>query len=118
MARLQPDSNRLAGKRFAFIFVPLVLATTVISQPIHLRPPIVRPLRSILRAVTPPYWSIFLSKLASHQGLKVNIAVIACAAKLSKTKAALRMRFEGTDTYVATDDLTVAVNAAVTLERP
>ena len=28
------------------------------------------------------------------------------------------MRFEGTDTYVATDDLTVAVNAAVTLERP
>ncbi|MCC1492339.1 MoxR family ATPase [Cognatishimia sp. F0-27] len=28
------------------------------------------------------------------------------------------MRFEGTDTYVATDDLTMAVNAAVTLERP
>jgi MoxR-like ATPase len=44
--------------------------------------------------------------------------VIACASQLSKTKAALRMRFEGTDTYVATDDLTVAVNAAVTLERP
>ena len=28
------------------------------------------------------------------------------------------MRFTGTDTYVATDDLTIAVNAAVTLERP
>ena len=28
------------------------------------------------------------------------------------------MRFNGTDSYVATDDLTVAVNAAVTLERP
>lgn len=28
------------------------------------------------------------------------------------------MRFTGTDSYVATDDLTVAVNAAVTLERP
>ena len=28
------------------------------------------------------------------------------------------MRFEGTDNYVATQDLTVAVNAAVTLERP
>ena len=28
------------------------------------------------------------------------------------------MKFEGTDTYVATGDLTVAVNAAVTLERP
>src|ERR671918_1643650 len=28
------------------------------------------------------------------------------------------MRFEGTDTYVATDDLKVAVNAAVTLRRP
>ena len=28
------------------------------------------------------------------------------------------MRFEGTDSYVATDDLQVAVNAAVTLERP
>ncbi|MEL6233433.1 MAG: MoxR family ATPase [Pseudomonadota bacterium] len=28
------------------------------------------------------------------------------------------MRFSGTDDYVATDDLTVAVNAAITLERP
>jgi len=28
------------------------------------------------------------------------------------------MRFQGTDTYVATDDLKIAVNAAVTLERP
>jgi hypothetical protein len=28
------------------------------------------------------------------------------------------MRFEGTDTYVATPDLMLAVNAAVTLERP
>ena len=29
-----------------------------------------------------------------------------------------RMRFEGTDTYIATPDLMLAVNAAVTLERP
>mgnify|MGYP001797887227 CR=1 FL=1 len=28
------------------------------------------------------------------------------------------MRFSGTESYVATDDLTMAVNAAVTLERP
>jgi MoxR-like ATPase len=28
------------------------------------------------------------------------------------------MRFEGTDTYVADDDLKIAVNAAITLERP
>src|ERR1041385_5009371 len=28
------------------------------------------------------------------------------------------MRFEGTKAYVATDDLKVAVNAAITLERP
>ena len=28
------------------------------------------------------------------------------------------MRFDGTDAYVATDDLKVAVNGAVTLERP
>ncbi|MEM7490935.1 MAG: MoxR family ATPase, partial [Pseudomonadota bacterium] len=28
------------------------------------------------------------------------------------------MRFEGTKTYVATDDLRIAVNAAITLERP
>src|SRR6266705_4918073 len=28
------------------------------------------------------------------------------------------MRFEGTDTYVATPDLMLAVNAAITLERP
>jgi hypothetical protein len=27
------------------------------------------------------------------------------------------MRFEGTSAYVATDDLKVAVNAAITLER-
>lgn len=32
--------------------------------------------------------------------------------------AANVMKFTSTDTYVATDDLTVAVNAAVTLERP
>ncbi len=30
----------------------------------------------------------------------------------------MTQRFEGTDTYVATEDLTVAVNAAVQLERP
>src|SRR6056297_942615 len=29
-----------------------------------------------------------------------------------------RMQFHGTESYVATDDLTMAVNAAVTLERP
>ena len=28
------------------------------------------------------------------------------------------MRFDGTDSYIATDDLRIAVNAAVTLERP
>ena len=28
------------------------------------------------------------------------------------------MQFQGTDTYIATDDLRVAVNAAITLERP
>src|SRR5438552_13046699 len=28
------------------------------------------------------------------------------------------MRFEGTDTYIATPDLMLAVNAAITLERP
>ena len=28
------------------------------------------------------------------------------------------MKFTGTDSYVATDDLKIAVNAAVTLERP
>mgnify|MGYP000349553508 CR=1 FL=1 len=28
------------------------------------------------------------------------------------------MRFEGTSQYVATDDLMVAVNASITLQRP
>src|SRR5215469_13469843 len=32
--------------------------------------------------------------------------------------AILATRFEGTDTYIATEDLRVAVNAAVALERP
>ena len=27
-------------------------------------------------------------------------------------------RFQGTDSYIATDDLMMAVNASVTLERP
>ncbi len=35
-----------------------------------------------------------------------------------KSKGFDIMQFTGTDTYVATDDLTMAVNAAVTLERP
>ena len=30
----------------------------------------------------------------------------------------MRQRFEGTDNYVATEDLKVAVNAAIALERP
>ena len=30
----------------------------------------------------------------------------------------MRQRFEGTTDYVATDDLKVAVNAAIALERP
>ncbi len=34
------------------------------------------------------------------------------------SKGLENMRFQGTANYVATDDLTVAVNAAVTLERP
>ena len=29
-----------------------------------------------------------------------------------------QVRFSGTDNYIATEDLMVAVNAAVTLERP
>ena len=28
------------------------------------------------------------------------------------------MRFEGTKTYIATEDLRIAVNAAIVLERP
>ena len=28
------------------------------------------------------------------------------------------MRFKGSDAYVSTDDLTLAVNAAITLQRP
>jgi len=30
----------------------------------------------------------------------------------------MKQRFEGTENYVATDDLKVAVNAAIALERP
>ena len=36
----------------------------------------------------------------------------------SKSPQADQLRFAGTDSYVATEDLTVAVNAAVALERP
>jgi MoxR-like ATPase len=37
---------------------------------------------------------------------------------LSALQQGARMRFEGTKDYVATEDLKVAVNAAITLERP
>ncbi|PTX55372.1 MoxR-like ATPase [Litoreibacter ponti] len=36
----------------------------------------------------------------------------------SETMSQDTLRFTGTDSYVATEDLTIAVNAAVTLERP
>src|SRR5215208_1049734 len=35
-----------------------------------------------------------------------------------QTNLSTEMRFEGTSAYVATDDLNVAVNAAIALERP
>jgi MoxR-like ATPase len=40
------------------------------------------------------------------------------AAQRDQFDARTIMRFEGTNAYVATDDLKVAVNAAITLERP
>jgi MoxR-like ATPase len=40
------------------------------------------------------------------------------ALKFTQIPKGTHMQFVGTDTYVATDDLTMAVNAAVTLERP
>ena len=36
---------------------------------------------------------------------------------MSAAQSATPARFEGTDTYVATDDLKLAVNAALTLQR-
>ena len=36
----------------------------------------------------------------------------------SRRRQGTPMKFEGTETYVTTDDLTIAVNAAITLERP
>jgi MoxR-like ATPase len=48
---------------------------------------------------------------AMDAGRSATIALPACHADLA-------MRFEGTDTYIATPDLMLAVNAAVTLERP
>src|SRR3990170_8569715 len=42
-----------------------------------------------------------------------------CARVGSRSRNGGRMaRFAGTEAYVATEDLTVAVNAAITLERP
>src|SRR5690606_33841407 len=38
--------------------------------------------------------------------------------KTQRQRFDIPMKFTGTDAYVATDDLTVAVNAAVTLQRP
>jgi MoxR-like ATPase len=44
----------------------------------------------------------------------VEVKICDTAKKIRK----ISMKFEGTKSYVATDDLTIAVNAAVTLERP
>jgi MoxR-like ATPase len=41
-----------------------------------------------------------------------------CTLAFFPIPAGRAMRFTGTDTYVATDDLMMAVNAAITLERP
>src|ERR1700694_4850058 len=38
--------------------------------------------------------------------------------RISQSSGTDVMRFEGTSAYVATDDLKIAVNAAITLERP
>src|SRR5690606_21898599 len=40
------------------------------------------------------------------------------APRQSSRQTGLHMRFEGSSNYVATDDLKLAVNAAITLERP
>jgi len=45
---------------------------------------------------------------------KFPVAPMGVAAK----KVRINMKFTGTESYVATDDLTIAVNAAVALERP
>jgi MoxR-like ATPase len=44
--------------------------------------------------------------------------LVARAQSVQRHVKGLRMRFEGTSAYVATDDLKVAVNAAIALERP
>src|SRR5262249_796151 len=58
---------------------------------------------------------------ADKATLPCRLFVLAAAPKLAKLARLHRrtlMRFEGTSAYVATDDLKVAVNAAITLERP
>jgi MoxR-like ATPase len=50
-----------------------------------------------------------------------SLAALCCFVTFGETQCSKRgknMRFEGTDNYVATDDLTIAVNASITLERP
>ena len=42
----------------------------------------------------------------------------AARAAIGVTSERMHMRFDGTSAYVATDDLKVAVNAAIALERP
>jgi MoxR-like ATPase len=49
-----------------------------------------------------------------HAGRGLRIPIV----NLPFTSKEMSMRFEGTKSYVATDDLKVAVNAAVTLRRP
>ena len=50
----------------------------------------------------------------NRKQLMIGRFLLGCASDLREKT----MKFSGTDSYVATDDLTMAVNAAVTLERP
>src|SRR6185436_12934540 len=55
------------------------------------------------------------ARASTRSGSRRTRAIVADNAFFTK---GMRMRFQGSDTYVTTDDLTLAVNAAITLERP
>src|SRR5690348_8560279 len=63
----------------------------------------------------------FRAKILSERGVRLNLRISVGPGRRYNRglpKDPLPMRFAGSEEYVSTEDLTLAVNAAITLERP
>ena len=72
----------------------------------------------LARPVYPLHPQVSRPDFVTFRPAPVAVAQAPCHLARRGFRGGRQMRFDGTDGYVATDDLRIAVNAAVTLERP